>query len=150
MYAGEQLKYGWIRGGKVSTQVPIAATQTIVAASGRFVYMNAGAATIADDGQDHLFGFLEAPAAVSPTTGTLYDCIIDMTAVYRIPVGAGTYVAAMLGDTCDIIITAGIQGADLTGSTDNVLTIVGGDAVNNKYVDVMLTPKEWAQQTIAS
>ncbi len=134
----EQLKYGWIYGGKVSAPVAMAATQALYAQSGRFVYMNAGAATLCADAITSIWGFLEAHQH-TPATGALLNCIIDLTAVFRIPVNSGTYVVGMIGDTCDISIDT-VQGAQLDASTENLLIIVGGDAVDNKYVDVMMNP----------
>ncbi len=138
----EQLKYGWIYGGKVAVPVAMAATQVLSAQSGRFVYMNAGAATLNADGVGSIFGFLEAHAH-TPATGALLNCIIDLTAVFRIPINSGTFVVGMIGDQCDISISSNIQGAQLDASAENTLTIIGGDAVDNKYVDVMMTPTEW-------
>lgn len=136
------LKYGQIAGGHIAVPVAIAASQTITARSGKFVYMNAGAATLNVDGSTTVFGFLEA-AAGSPSTGDLFNCIIDLTAVFRIPVNAGTYVIGMVGDSCDISISSNVQGAQLNASTEDTLIIVGGDAVNNYYVDVMMNPAKW-------
>ncbi|TBR15639.1 hypothetical protein EPO66_05700 [bacterium] len=136
------MKYGWLHGGKVSVPVAMAATQAIAAQSGRFVFMNAGAATLNVDGSASIFGFLEAHAH-TPATGAELNCIIDLTAVFRIPVNAGTYAVGMIGDYCDISVANGIQGAQLNASTENTLIIVGGDAVDNKYVDVMMNPALW-------
>jgi len=136
----EQLKYGWLHGGKLSVPVPMAATQALYAQSGRFVYMDDGAATLNADAVGSIFGFLEAHAH-TPATGALLNCIIDLTAVFRIPINAGTFVVGMIGDTCDITISGTVQGAELTTSTDNTLTIVGG--YSTVYVDVMMTPAEW-------
>ena len=135
----EQLKYGWLRGGKVSVEVPMAATQALYAQSGRFVYMNAGAATLCADGVGSIFGFIEAHAH-TPATGAYLNCIIDLTAVFRIPVNSGTFVVGMIGDQCDISIDT-VQGAQLDASAENTLTVVGGYGA--VYVDVMITPTEW-------
>jgi hypothetical protein len=139
--AHEDLKYGWIAGGKISVPVPMAATQALYAQSGRFVYMNAGAATLNADGIGSIFGFLEAHQH-TPDTGAYLNCIIDLTAIFRIPIISGTYVVGMIGDQCDIAIDT-VQGAQLDASAENTLTVVGGDLVNNYYVDVMMTPTEW-------
>lgn len=142
----KQLKYGHTRGGSVSVPCATAAS-TFVAASGRFVYLNAGVATLADDGANEIFGFADVAAGLQ-VAGTINNIIIDPTAIFRIPVIAGTYVAAMRGKTCDLIITGGIQGADLTASDDDVLIVVDGDEVSNLWVDVMLNPKEIAQSGV--
>lgn len=139
---GEDLKYGWRHGGRVSVPVAMAASQAIGAQSGRFVYMSAGAATLCVDGSTTIFGFLDTYAH-TPTVGDIEDCIIDLTAVFRIPVNAGTYAVGMIGDYCDISVSSSVQGAQLNASTENLLIIVGGDAVDNAYVDVMMNPAVW-------
>jgi len=136
----EQLKYGWLYGGKVSVPVAMAATQALAAQSGRFVYMNAGAATLCADAITTIFGFLEAHAH-TPATAAVLNCIIDLTAVFRIPVNSGTFVVGMTGDYCDISISDDIQGAQLDASTENLLIIVGGSST--VYVDVMMNPAVW-------
>jgi len=135
----EQLKYGWLRGGKLSVEVPMAATQALYAQSGRFVYMNDGAATLCADAITTIFGFLEAHAH-TPATGAYLNCIIDLTAVFRIPINSGTFVVGMIGDTCDISIDT-VQGAQLDASTEDTLVIVGG--YSTVYVDVMMNQNHW-------
>ncbi len=136
--AYKDVKYGWIDGGKLSVPVAMAATQALYAQSGRFVYMNAGAATLCADAITTTFGFLEAHQH-TPATGAYLNCIIDLTAVFRIPVNSGTFVIGMVGDFCDISIDT-VQGAQLDASTEDLLLVVGGDLVNNYYVDVMMNP----------
>lgn len=136
----EQLKYGWLRGGKLSCEVAMAATQALAAQSGRFVYMNAGAATLCADAITTVFGFLEAHAH-TPATGAYLNCIIDLTAVFRIPINSGTFVVGMIGDTCDISISGAIQGAQLDASTEDLLVIVGG--YSTVYVEVMMNQNHW-------
>ena len=145
MQDGVQLKYGHIRGGKIAVSVTDAGSQVITAASGKFVYMTAGAATLSADAIGSIFGHLEAEAQTTASGGESFNCIIDPTAVYRIPVNAGTYVVGMIGDTCDISISNDVQGAQLNASDENTLLVVGGDAVNNNWVDVMIV-----QSTVGS
>lgn len=147
----EDLKYGHVRGGHVSVPVPLAASQTFKRQSGRFVYLASGYATVADDGANEIFGFAEeSERTTSSTAGAEYvNVIIDPTAVFRVPVAAGTYVITMMGKSCDILIdAAGIQGADLTAADDDVLIVVDGDLVNNAWVDVMINQKERAQSGV--
>ena len=66
------------------------------------------------------------------------NCIIDLTAVFRIPINSGTYAVGMIGDTCDISISSTVQGAQLDASTEDLLIIVGG--YSTVYVDVMMNP----------
>ena len=138
MQDGVQLKYGHIRGGKCAVPVTDAGSQVITAASGKFVYMTAGAATLATDGTTTLFGFLEAEAQTTASGGEVLNCIIDPSAVYRIPIDSGTFVIGMVGDTCDINISANVQGAQLDASVENTLIVIAGDLVNNNWVDVKI------------
>jgi len=143
MYDGEMLQYGRINersAGAHIISVPMAATQAIAAASGRFVYMNDGAATLCGAATTTIFGFLQTHAH-TPATSAKVACEVDLKAVYRIPVYAGTFVNGMIGDLCDLVISGGIQGADLTASDRNLVTIVAGDVTNNKWVDVMMNPE---------
>jgi len=136
----EELKYGFRHGGKVSVPVAMAASQVISAQSGKFVYMNAGAATLNVDGSTTIFGHLESHAH-TPATGAELNCIIDLSAIFRIPVNSGTYVVGMQGDLCDISIASDIQGAQLAASIEDTLIVVGGSAA--VYVDVMMNPAKW-------
>ena len=95
MNAGEQLKYGHINGGRGGFNVPVTDAENIQARSGRFVTCNAGYAEIADAGDTLLWGSLEAPTD-SSTSDDEYFMIDDPTAIFRIPIITGTYVASIL------------------------------------------------------
>lgn len=147
MREGVQLKYGWISGGKSSVPVPMLASQVMKAQSGRFINITtAGYGEVFDDSDTaEIFGFAEGPEETTSTTngGTVYNVIVDLTAVFRIPVvdtgSAGEYAITMFGDTCDIGVLADVQGAELVASTvTGQLLIVGGDSTY--YVDVMINP----------
>jgi hypothetical protein len=136
----KELKYGHIHGSKMAVPVEIAASQTLKAQSGRFVYMDAtGQANLNEDGSNRIFGHLEA-GDESPSQGDVYNCIIDKNAVFRIPINSGTYTKAMIGDTCDISVSSDVQGAQLDASVENTLIVVGGDATNNNWVEVIMNP----------
>lgn len=137
---GEQLVYGWIRGGSVKIPVPIGASEVIKDRSGKFVKNDAsGRAEIAGDGDAALFGHLVCEELTTDSTegSTVRDMIVDPSAVFRIPVNSGTYAATMLGETCDLSVTSDIQGAQLDASSEDTVRIVGGDAVDNNWVDLM-------------
>lgn len=137
----KELKYGHVNGGKLSVPVAIAASQTLKSSSGRFVYMDDGAATLNEDGSAQIFGHLEA-GDESPSTGDIYNCVIDLNAIFRIPVNAGTYVVGMVGDYCDISISSDIQGAQLNAHAEGTLVVVGGDADDNNWVEVVMRPSK--------
>lgn len=147
MQTGEQLKYGWAFGGKVSVPVPMAASQDVLASSTKFVYMNDGAATLCTDGTGQVFGHVEI-AEGTPSTGDVVNCIIDKSAIFKMRVSGGTYVVGMIGDTCDMeldSLATGVQSAQLDAGDENTLVVVGGDATNNNWVLVMMNANEMGE-----
>lgn len=145
MEDGVQLKYGWIRGGRNGFVIPMGASEVIKAASGRFVKNDgSGRGEIAGDGDTELLGHIESEEVTLGATegATSKFCVNDPTAVFRIPVNSGTYVATMIGKTCDLSVSSSIQGAQLDASAEDTVVIVGGDADNNNWVDVMLNPNK--------
>ena len=145
---GKHLKYGKIKGhsliiGRPDTSGGLtwAASQVIGNQSGKFVYMNDGAITLCKDAVAQIFGWA-LEHAHTPSSGAVVEGGIDIAldAVYRIPVNSGTFVAGMVGDLCDISISSSVQGAQLDASVENSLIIVGGDLVNNYWVDVKINP----------
>lgn len=145
MQVGEQLKYGWNRGGKLSTVVEMAASQDLVHGGGRLIFMTAGAAALCTDGTATIFGEVEYGEG-TPSTGEELNCIIDLTAVFRLPISGGSYAIAMIGDECDLemdVTATGIQSVQLDDSVENLVVVVGGDADNNNWVDIMMNPDVW-------
>lgn len=148
LQTGALSKYGIIQSEDSSNKRPqaISVGETFRLKSGRFVTNNGGNAEVADDGDTLLLGWLDPEAgegvSVSGDMGVLIPALGDKS-IYRIPIIAGTYTADMLHKTCDLVratvngVTL-IQGAKLDGSGEDVLYIVGGDLVNNEWVDVMI------------
>lgn len=126
--------------------MPITAGETFRAKSGRFVTLNAGYVEVADDGDTLLYGWAEKGESGAVTVaGEKANVIVanGCNEVFRIPVIAGTFVAAMRGKTCDLVrATVGgvtlVQGAKLDASGEDNLLIVDGDEVNNEWVDVQI------------
>lgn len=125
---GQQLKYGWIRGGKEGYPIPIGNAEVISARSGRFMKSDgSGRAEVAGAGSTVLIGFLEseAIAAADNTAEGKYtrNLICDLTAVFRIPLRFETvtyttnYSAALLNKSCDLVVISGVQYANLVAST---------------------------------
>jgi hypothetical protein len=143
MQDGKQLKYGQISGGEQGFFGLMAASQTIRAASGKFVYRTGASTatlTMACDGTTELLGHAEVEAKTTAATDGMVKVVCDLTAVFRIPVNSGTYARTMKGKTCDISISSYVQGAQLDASAEDTLIIVDGDEVNNLWVDVMINP----------
>ena len=142
---GEMMKYGMIKGYELYIPAPIGASEVITAASGRFVKTDgSGRVEIAVDGTTELVGHLDFPAGTASATegGSIGLLNVARDAVYRIPVNAGTYVAAMKYDTCDLAVTSNVQGAKLDASGEDTVIIVDGDITNNQWVDVMVNPSK--------
>mgnify|MGYP001566532510 CR=1 FL=1 len=134
------LIYGFVRGGHTSHPAPIGASEVFKNASGKFVTNDAsGRAEVAADGTASLWGHLECEEfTASATEGAdVRNMIVDSTAVFRIPVNSGTYVTTMLGETCDLSVSSSIQGVQLDASSEDTVRIVGGDDVNNYWVELM-------------
>lgn len=163
---GQQLKYGWIRGGKVGHPCPIGMSEVIHSKSGRFVKSDAsGRAEIAGDGHTALIGFLECEditAADNSSEGKYTrQLIVDLTAVFRIPIRfesatyTTNYSAALLNKACDLVVADGdIQWANLLTGTEGCIYIVGGQAASaagadDGWVDVMLSPTKFVPVAIA-
>jgi len=138
----KQLKYGLIRGlDSVASVVAMAASQALAAASGRFVFMNDGAATLCDDDSTTICGFIEDYAR-TPDTGEKVKMLNGLDQVFRVPIINGTFVVGMIGDQCDLDISSSIQGVDLEASSHDLVIIVDGDTVDSEWVDVRMNPRE--------
>jgi hypothetical protein len=149
---GVKMKYGPIKGEELAVKIDrgIGASEVIKAASGRFVKEDgSGRVEIAVDGTTELAGWLEAAeGTASSTEGATKGTLIiaaNCPCVFRIPINAGTYAATMIGKTCDLAVTSNIQGAKLDASGEDTVLIVGGDATNNKWVDVIINPAKIGQ-----
>jgi len=143
MNDGKQLRYGQVKGGESSYEHILAAAQTIVAASGKFVARTGdGTDTVTlCDGHTHILGWC-VTEAIATTLGTEKRKIIDdLTAVFRLPIDSGTYSHLMKGKTCDLDVTSDIQGVALDDTTTDLVVIVDGDVTNQEWVDVKLNPK---------
>lgn len=145
---GKMLSYGKVKGdalviGQAYKGVGLtwAASQVIGNQSGKFVYMNAGVVTLCLDAVAYIFGWAYERAR-TPTVGDVVSGGVDVAldAIYRIPINSGTFAVGMIGDLCDISISSNVQGAQLDASVENLLIIVGGDAVDNAWVDVKINP----------
>ncbi len=149
MQDGVMLKYGRVNeksAGAEVVPVTMAGSQVVKAKSGRFVFMNAGAATLNIDGSASIYGVLNTHEH-TPTVGDIIGCDTDLNGIWRIPINSGTFAEGMKGDYCDISISSNIQGAQLDASVENTLIIVDGDAVNNNWVDVRMNPALWGTAT---
>jgi len=141
-------KFGWIRGGKVSIPLNMGASEVLYAASGRFVTNDAsGRGEVAGAASTALQGFVESgDLTCSSTEGqTVLNCILDLTAVFRLPLAydASTYdrnySSALNGELCDLVVVNGIQYANVSASSRDIVRIVGGQAASAAWTDGSVT-----------
>ena len=148
----EQLRYGYVKGGKVSTPWAWTDAETVKGQSGRFVFRNitTGLIEIANT-TDDIVGFAEEGDLT--TSDSESNVIIDLTAVFSIPLAydASTYTVnysqTIQGECCDLVVVSDVQYANPTVATNKTLLIVGGVAatgttvgVNDGYLLVMINP----------
>ncbi len=77
----------------------------------------------------------------NPTAGAeSMPCTSDLSAVFRAPVGSGTYARANRGKLCDLVITNGVQAVATQVATRGHLRLLDGDEANNKWVIVQINP----------
>jgi hypothetical protein len=156
MAQGDQLKYGIIKGEKSAPRlsIPVGASE-VIPAGGAFVKSDgSGRAEIAGDGTTLLAGYifpsdtgLDAGQEYETTNSTEGVPVVPflpisamLGVVVRLPVTGGTYAATMLGKTADLEVVSSMQGVQLDASAEDTVIVVGGDAVNNRWVDVMVNP----------
>ena len=158
MQDGVQLKWGIIKGeqGIPSLTVPVGASEVIPAGGAFCKNDGSGRAETAVDGSTLLMGWyypgdpgLDAnkkyQTASSTEGGTKAPFIpisCMLKAVVRLPILSGTYVATMLGKTCDLAVTSNVQGLQLDASSEDTVIIVDGDLVNNAWADVIVNPSK--------
>jgi len=144
-----QLKFGLIKPAQdvVSVPLPMAASEVRGALSSGFVTLDSnGNGVYSVVGSATIFGHVDSPAETASATAgaTVYGCIIDPTAVFRVPISAGTYAhATYRGKVCDPAVSSNVQGAALDVTTNALLIIVDGDVSgDNAWVDVMINQEE--------
>jgi len=146
MYEGDQLKYGWISGGKAAIPVGMGASEVLTAPGVGMGNMDAtGYFEYHDDGDnEEVFGCVEAPFGTGSATdgADVHNAIYDHSAAFKLPIqtGDGTYAITMIGDTCDTGVTGNVIGVDLTASNDEHYIILAGDLANNNWAIVRLNP----------
>lgn len=142
-----EIKYGWVYGGKRGVELPVAADQYFHRLGGHFCYLDsAGNVTICASGTA-VFGWAETPKDASgynswkssstAKTDRVF-VITDPTAVYICPGStAASCLATIVGNSADIRATSnsGVAGAGgssyttkqtigLTTASDNCLRII--------------------------
>jgi hypothetical protein len=148
----KRVKYDKIRGDSVGVvhNIPVAASQAFKLNSGKFVKLDANKrADIADSGDSELFGWALVggdTTSSSDAGGTKISVDTSPLSVFELPIDetlTETELAALLGETCDLIVTSDIQYADVGESSEDTIQIVGYD-VNRQTVHVRMNPNKMA------
>ena len=153
---GDQLIYGPINGlDSPGYPVGLKGSTSFPAKSGCFVYSNSGYAGICISTTATILGWADvgrlandstAPYISNSTDGNdVASVILASDCVFRLPVLSGTFAVTYVGYRCDLGIgtinsIANAQGAALATTSHNLVIIVGGDLVNNTWVDVIMNP----------
>lgn len=152
---GQRLKYGVESLNAYFYNVTMAASVNLYPLSSYFVTFDAsGNAGLTAATDTFISGAIIGVGAGNPfsTTPTYYTtsstaggesmaCTSDLSAVFRAPVGSGTYARSNRGKLCDLVITAGVQGVATQVATRGHLRLLDGDeTVNNKWVIVQINP----------
>lgn len=151
---GVRLKYGVESLNAYYYSVTMAASTILAPTSSYFVSFDAsGNATITGAASTFISGAILGvgagnPGASSPTVYTTsstagaesFACTSDLSAVFRVPVGSGTYARSNRGKLCDLVVTSNVQGAAVQVATRGHLRILDGDETNNKWIIAQLNP----------
>lgn len=152
-----------IRGNAPSFEMGCEASQVFTAWGGKFVKIGAtGYADLADDGDTELVGWMDAPAKTTSATANAekFPVYSDLSSIFQIPLryDAATYSVnyadTLIGKTCDLIVVAGVQYANLTTSTEDVIVVVGGlaassSSANDGYILCKLNPAKMGATGVA-
>lgn len=157
---GDQLIYGPVS-GEDSPGYPVGldASQSFPARSGCFVTINTGNgyAAVSTASSTVVFGYADVGRLNNDSTITylssstagndVASIILASDCVFRLPIQAGTFAATTVGLAQDLAVgtingVANAQGVNLNGTTRKLVIVVGGDLVNNNWVDVIMSPSK--------
>lgn len=151
---GQRLKYGVESLNSYFYSVTMAASTNLYPLSSYFVSFDAsGNAALTTASSTFISGAIIGVGAGNPggtnpgyytTNATAgaesFACTSDLSAVFRAPVGSGTYARANRGKLCDLVITNGVQAVATQVATRGHLRLLDGDETNNKWVIVQINP----------
>lgn len=146
------IKYGYVGGGRVTLEYPVAASQVFVHTGGAFVKLDANKrCDIADSGDAELLGWADTGAfTASATAGvTIVPVIISVDSLFLLPTDVTRTEAqlrALVGETCDLIVATNVQYADVGESNEDVIQIMGYQYydASNQAVVVRMNPNKLA------
>jgi hypothetical protein len=153
---GDQLIYGPINGDQSpGYPVGITASQTFTRQGGCFVTAVSGYCTVSGATSATLLGWANVghlnndstfPYVSNSTSGVdVASVILASDCVFRLAVGSGTFAQTNVGTRYDLVVgtvngVASVQGVALGTTSHQIVIVVGGDLVNNNWVDVIMNP----------
>lgn len=153
-YTGQRLKYGVESINSYFYSVTMQASVNLYPLSSYFVTFDAsGNAGLTAATDTFISGAIIGvgsgnPLSATPTYYTTsstagadsFPCTSDLSAVFRAPVGSGTYARSNRGKLCDLVVTAGVQAVATQVATRGHLRLLDGDETNNKWVVCQINP----------
>lgn len=142
---GVRLKYGCESLGVIHFDgITMAASEVMGAGGTYFLTLDAsGNATKTGAASTTMFGHAVCPSGetASATAGaTKYACNSDLSSVFRVPVGSGTYARTYRGKVCDLVVSSNVQKAAVATTTRSHLIILDGDETNNAWIIARMNP----------
>lgn len=141
---GVRLKYGCENLLNAVCSLTMQASQTLGAAGSYFVTLDAsGNGGLTGAASTTIFGGIICGSGdvTSSTAGaTSYPCNVGLDAVYRVPVGSGTYARTNRGKMCDLVVASNVQKAAVQTSVRSHVQLLDGDETNNAFVIVRINP----------
>ena len=129
---GFRNNFGQVNDVRATVNIPLQASVAFKYLSGKFVTQDSNQRIgLSVAGDTKIIGWAagEGEYTSSATAGADSTAInIAKDAVYEMPIDSTETEAALIaliGKTCDIIVTGGIQYADIDASSDDILQIVG-------------------------
>ena len=145
------IKYGQVAGPETTREFEVGASVVFKHLGGAFVQMDANQRVIiAIAGVLDIIGWaFTGDFTASSTAGNTKVAVnINKEAEYEMPIDTArteTQLKALVGKTCDIIVTSDIQYADFDATVDDILQIVGyryyGSALGQQTLIVKLYQK---------
>jgi len=124
------VKYGVVGGPEIIREYPVAAAEVFEHLSGCFVTMNSsGYLEVASATDTAIFGWAKTGDFTSSTTAgrTKVPVNICRETLYRMPIDVAQTEAAliaMLGESCDIVLSSNTMYADLDATGIDILEVV--------------------------
>ena len=145
---GARTNFGQVNDVRATVEIPLQTSVAFKYLGGKFVTQDSNqrvGLSVATDTK--IIGWADEGEYTSSSTAGNDEATVNIAkdGIFEMPIDAAQTEAALkllIGETCDIIVTGGIQYADLNASDDDILQIVGyhyfGSALGDQTVLVRL------------